>query len=265
MRPFQPGDLIDSHIDLNRFGGLGWVQRTDGRLTVLDRGRLLAAALGTGVTTAVHLLGHRFARSRTTSGMDAGTLAPPDSRLAREAEQACAELPNTILEHSYRTWMLGLALATLDRCDLDRELFYCAALLHDFGLAKPTSGRDFTLAGATRAAGLSERAGLAPAKGQAISDGICVHPGAGINVRRDGAIGFYLQWGSMADIAGLRRSEVSEATLRQILSLHPRDDHFRQDMVSMVGAEARATPAGRFAFYRHLGMTLAIRFAPDWN
>ncbi|MEK6326999.1 MAG: hypothetical protein AABM66_05650 [Actinomycetota bacterium] len=52
------------------------------------------------------------------------TFEPPDSRLARDAERACAEQPDSIAQHSYRTWMFGLALAAVDRVELDRELFY---------------------------------------------------------------------------------------------------------------------------------------------
>jgi hypothetical protein len=63
------------------------------------------------------------------------------SRLAREAEAACAEQTDLIAAHSYRTWMFGTALA---REELDRELFYCAALVHDWGATKPVAGEDFT-------------------------------------------------------------------------------------------------------------------------
>ena len=34
--------------------------------------------------------------------------------------------------------------------ELDDELFYCGALVHDFGIAQPTRDRDFTLASAER-------------------------------------------------------------------------------------------------------------------
>ena len=68
-----------------------------------------------------------------------------------------------IAGHSYRTWMFGLALAALDRAEIDRELFYCAALLHDYGIAEPTPGRDFTLGGADRLLACADRPGPPPA------------------------------------------------------------------------------------------------------
>jgi hypothetical protein len=41
--------------------------------------------------------------------VDVRSFEPPDSRLAREAEAACAEQPPAIAGHAYRTWMYGLA------------------------------------------------------------------------------------------------------------------------------------------------------------
>jgi HD domain-containing protein len=263
LRTGEPANLTSALPDPDRFGGLGWVARTDGRLSLLNRVNLVAAAFGTGARYAAHLLKRPFAKAPPE--IDPARLKPPDSRLARAARDAIRDVGESIQEHSGRTWMLGMALATLDRCELDRELFYCAALLHDFGLDKPTKDHDFTLAGSKRACELAEATGIDEPKMKAIADGICVHPTVGISVPRDGAIGYYLQWGSMADIAGLRRSEVPKAIRDQILLSHRRGDNFKLDMISAVYREAKAMPRGRFAFYRWAGMTLVIRVAPDWR
>src|ERR1700733_9861122 len=108
-----------------RLGGLGWVRRTGGRLTSAERRRLLAAiALGQWENA----LGRaKLALGRLPAGaadVDLDTFQAPDSSFAREAEQACAEQPAAIVGHSYRTWLFGRALATVDRSDLDVELFY---------------------------------------------------------------------------------------------------------------------------------------------
>lgn len=223
----------------------------------------MAAAFRTTAVFAAHVLKRPFATP--PPGIDPAKLAPPDSRLALAARDAITNLPETIREHSGRTWMLGMALAMLDGRELDRELFYCAALLHDFGLANPTNDHDFTLAGSRRACELAATVGIEEPKKTAIADGICVHPTVGISVPRDGAIGYYLQWGSMADIAGLRRSEVPKPVQDQILRAHGRGSNFKADMISAVYREAKAMPRGRFAFYRWAGMTLAIRVSPNWR
>jgi hypothetical protein len=135
-----------------RLGGLEWVRSSRGQLTGAERRRLLVAiAIGQFENLAgrVKLTLGRLPDS--ARDIDVRLFEPPDSRLAPEAEAACVEQPEAIAGHSYRTWMYGLALAALDGATLDRELFYCASLVHDFGISPSVAGRDFTLGGADRA------------------------------------------------------------------------------------------------------------------
>lgn len=249
--------------DPERLGGLAWARRTGGRLTRGERLRLLGE-IAKG--QAVNLAGRaRLAAGRVPAGaaeIDARDFAPPDSGLAREAEKACAELPATIAGHSYRTWMFGLALAALDGAAPDPELFYCASLLHDLGIARPTPGRDFTLGGAERAISCAEAAGAGAERGEAIADAICVHTTPGVRPDRDGALGCYVQWGAMVDVAGLRLWDVSPANREETLSRHPREPAFKRELTDAVRAEVRAVPGGRFALLTRCGFPLAIRLAP---
>jgi hypothetical protein len=111
--------------DPQRLGGLGRARRTGGSLTSGERRRLLAAiALGQWenmIGRAKLALG-RLPRGATR--VDLETFAVPDSSFAREAEQACAEPPQSLVGHSYRTWLFGRALAAVD----GRELDVCAWL-----------------------------------------------------------------------------------------------------------------------------------------
>jgi hypothetical protein len=246
-----------------RLGGLGWTRRTRGRLTRAERGRLLAeVAKG----QAENLLGRaKLVLGRLPAGaheVDVRRFEPPDSRLARDAEAACAEQPAAIAGHSYRTWMFGLALATVDGTELDRELFYCAALLHDYGIAEPTPGRDFTLGGAERTIACAAGAGLPTGHGEAMADAICVHTTPGVRVDRDGELGCYIQWGAMVDGAGLRSWDIAPANVEEILRRHPRGPAFKHELASMMRAEADSVPGGRFALLVRCGLPLAVRLAP---
>jgi hypothetical protein len=249
--------------DPERLGGLTWTRRTGGRLTRRERLRLLGEiARGQAINAAGRL---RLALGRLPEGateIDARDFAPPDSALAREAEQACAELPAAIAGHSYRTWMFGLALAALDDSDLDAESFYCASLLHDMGLAEAIPGRDFTLGGAARAISCAESAGAGAGRGEAIADAICVHATPGVRADRDGTLGCYVQWGAMVDVAGLRLWDVSPSNREETLRRHPRQPAFKKELTDAVRAEVRAVPGGRFALLTRCGFPLAIRLAP---
>jgi hypothetical protein len=248
--------------DPERLGGLAWTRRSGGNLTAGERRRLLAAI---AVGQWENVLGRaRLALGRIPAragAVDVKTFEPPDSASAREAEQACAEQPAAIVGHSYRTWLFGRALAALDGERLDEELFYCGALVHDFGIAQPTPDRDFTLASAERMIALAADAGVALERAELVADAICVHPTPGVSVERDGALGCYIQWGAMVDGAGLRIWDVSRENVQEVLRRHPRPD-FKRELIELVKAEARAVPRGRFGLLARCGLPLAVRLAP---
>jgi hypothetical protein len=249
--------------DPNRLGGLGWARSTRGTLTAAERRRLLAAI---AVGQAVNIVGRvKLALGRLPDGassIDVRDFEPPDSRLAREAESACAEQLDLIVNHSYRTWMWGMALATLDGEQLDRELFYCAALVHDWGATVPVPGEDFTIRGAERALACAQAVGVDPARADLIADGICCHTTPGVTVARDGAIAYYVQYGAMVDGAGLRIWDVAPKNIAEVLRRYPRGPGFKRGLTDTISAEARAVPGGRFALLQRCGMTVAVRMAP---
>ncbi len=245
-----------------RLGGLEWARRTGGTLTAGERRRLLAAiALGQweNVIGRVKLaLGRLPAGARN---VDVKTFEAPDSLLAREAEQACAEQPAAIVGHSYRTWLFGRALAAVDGSDLDLELFYCGALVHDHGIAQPAPGRDFTLASADRVLACASAAGVSDDRAELLADAVCVHTTPGVRLDSDGPLGRYLQWGAMVDGAGLRIWDVAPANVEEVLRRHPRVD-FKRALVELMRAEAAAVPRGRFGLLVRCGVPLAVHMAP---
>lgn len=248
--------------DPQRLGGVAWTRRTGGRLTRAERRRLVAAiALGqweNAVGRVKLALGRRPAAA---ARVDLNTFTVPDSTFAREAEQACAELPATLRDHSYRTWLFGRALAAVDGGSLDDELFYCASLLHDYGIVTPTANEDFTLRSVDRMLICADAAGLTGDGVDLVADGICVHLTPGVKVETDGTIGCYVQWGAMVDVAGLRVWDVAPGNVEEILRRYPRGD-IKRELMEMVRTEAAAVPGGRFSLLMRCGFPLAVRLAP---
>ena len=249
--------------DPNRLGGLGWTRRTSGTLTRAERRHLLGAiAKGLAETTAGRI---KLATGRLPAAardIDVRDFTPPDSSLARACEEACAELPTAIAGHSYRTWMFGLALAALDRNELDSEFFYCAALLHDHGVAEAIPGQDFTLRSVERMLECASAASLEATDADLIGDAICVHTTPGVTVERDGPLGCYVQWGAMVDGAGLRAWDISPENRDAVIAAHPRGAGFKREFAGLFKAEAAANPDGRFALLARTGVPLAVRLAP---
>ncbi|MGB8406304.1 MAG: hypothetical protein WCE30_19775 [Mycobacterium sp.] len=249
--------------DPNRLGGFEWARRTRGTLTAAERRRLIGAIAATQVANAIGRL--KLALGRLPDGaadIDVREFEAPDSRLASEAEAACAEQSDLLAAHSYRTWLWGMALAAVDRQPLDRELFYCAALVHDWGATTSVAGEDFTIRSAERALTCAEAAELDPAQADLIADGICCHTTPGAIVRRDGAIAYYVQYGATVDGAGLRAWDIAPHNIDEALRRHPRGAGFKRGLSQIIRDEARAVPDGRFGLARRCGMTLAVHMAP---
>ncbi len=244
--------------DPDRLGGIDWLERTNGALTRAEQRRLRRAILrgqAEGIVGRLRLL------TRRRSDVDLDVPAPPDSRLARDAEDVAAEQPATILEHSYRTWAFGRALATVDgEAGIDDELFYVASLLHDVGLVEAVTGEDFTLRSGRVAATVVERHRDADAA-RCVRDAISAHTTPGASVAVDGPEAFYVQAGAVFDIGGLRIEDLSPRLVDSVLDDHPRTG-FTSDIAALVTAEAAAVPDGRFALLRSTGFLLAARVAP---
>lgn len=241
-------------VDPERLGGLAWTRRTGGALTARERRRLLgeiAKAQGEYVVGRIKL-----ATGRVPKGAgDEVDLTPPDSALARSAEEACAEQSPVLVGHSYRTWGFGRALAAVDRVELDPERFYLASLLHDHGLDHPVANQDFTLRSAERAARCADDVP------DAVLDAITVHSTAGLSVERDGALGTYLSLGAVCDLGGLRAWDLSRPTRERVDAGHPRDG-LAAGIAPLIRAEARSNPKGRFALLRRCGIIPLFRVRP---
>ncbi len=248
--------------DPTRLGGIEWARRSGGRLSRAERRRLLAAIVrGQGdylATRVRRVTGRVPAGARHLAFAD---FRPPDSSLARLAEDAAEEQSTHVKGHGYRTWAFGTALAMLDRNEPDAEIFYVASLLHDYGVADVVAGEDFVLRSAIRAERCVADAGLGEAVALATADAISIHPTAGITVEHDGPAGFYVQAGASVDLAGLRCGDLPRSYFTDVHAEHPRKGVTRA-FRTHIAAEARANPDGRFAQLRRCGFNVLLRANP---
>ena len=243
--------------DPNRVGGIEWLERTNGSLTKTERRRMVRAILrgqASGIAGRVALLARRRPKGSMT------VPSPPDSRLARDAEEAAAEQPAAIVGHSYRTWAFGRALATVDGETVDEELFYVASLLHDAGLVEAVTGEDFTLRSGRVAAPIVETHRPHAAVRQ-VQDAISAHCTPGATVSSDGPEAFYVQSGATLDLGGLRLNHLTADLVDSVLAQHSREGVVAA-ISALVTAEAAAVPDGRFAVLKKTGFLQAVRLAP---
>ena len=166
-----------------------------------------------------------------------------------------------MLNHSYRTYVFGRALGELDHTDVDTELLYAAALLHDTGLVNPTGEADFTLASSRLARVVAEDVGLSTAATDTLLTAITMHYTPGITADA-GPVAYLLSAGAAVDVAGFRCWELPSGTVAQAVREHPRNG-FKKAFTEAFRHEAARVPQGRAQLLLRYGaFAAAIRFAP---
>lgn len=251
---------------LSAMTGLGahaWTVRTGGLLTPAETRALLPSLAKAHAGNAV---GRLAMAARLNSGrrrtLDVKVLLPPSSILTRTAEQyAQQRLSPMLLNHSYRTYAFGMALGALEDVDVDRELLFAAALLHDVGLSGHPRHVDFTLASARAARDVAETVGLSTAATETMRDAITLHHTPGVTLKH-GPVAYLLAAGAGVDVAGLRSWQLPPEVLQRMVQERPREG-FKRDFGRAWREEAAAVPAGRARLLRRYGaFGLAIKLAP---
>jgi len=240
-----------------------WVERSGGLLTAAERRSLLRPLASTHVTNA---LGRLSMLVRVNSGrrtaVTVGQRPAPDSTLTCAAEVlARRQLSPALLNHSYRTYAFGAALGELENVDVDRELLFAAALLHDIGLPTPVPQVDFTRASARVARDVAEDVGLSTAATNILRTAITLHHSPGVSLAH-GPVAYLLSAGAGLDVAGLRSWQLPPDLLATVTAAHPRLG-FKREFTAAFRTEAARVPRGRAAFLRRWGaFDLAIKAAP---
>ena len=244
-------------------GTYPWTVRTGGRLTTADTGRLV---VDLARVHAVNAVGRLALVTHLHPGRNAyvppARLVPPDSALTRAATDAAAKvLPGVLLNHSHRTYVFGRALGELEELDVDAELLFAAALLHDTGLVTATGRDDFTLTSARIARDVAENVGLSTAATDTLTSAITMHHSPRVTLAA-GPVAYLLAAGAGVDVVGTRTWRLPATTLAVTVRDHPRDG-FKKYFTDAWADEAARVPGGRARFLRRCGaFTAAIALAP---
>ena len=245
-------------------GTHAWVERTGGRLTAAERRSLLRPLARTHATNAGGRLSMllRVNSGRRRAPATEGRRPLPDSVLTRAAEDvARRRLSPALLNHSHRTYAFGAALGELENVDVDRELLFAAALLHDVGLPTPVPQVDFTRDSARAARDVAEQVGLSTAATDTLRTAITLHHSPGVSLAH-GPVAYLHSAGAGLDVVGLRSWQLRPELLAAVLAAHPRVG-FKREFSAAFRTEATQVPDGRARFLRRYGaFDLAIKTAP---
>jgi hypothetical protein len=254
---------VETDSQRGTIGTIEWTERTGGVLTREEQIALIRPVLrGERQIIAGRIaMVLRLHAGRRTS-IDPASLVVPDTGMAKEAEAAVQDLLSpAILNHSYRSFAWGAALAALDSISFDRELFYLAALFHDTGIPSPVPEVDFTVRSAAVARTFLDAHQVPDADQEVVANAIALHHTPGVELDL-GPEAFLLSSGAAVDVFGLRVNHLPDSVRNAVVQTYPRLG-FKREFAGLLRAEARQVPHGRaWYLHRYALSDIAIRLAP---
>ncbi len=170
-------------------------------------------------------------------------------------------MPPYLVQHSYRTYLFGLALAAIEQVEIDEELGFISSMLHDLDLAEPTAGKCFAVSGALRAQRFLVDHGADAGAAARIAAAIAGHCTPGADEDLTDLAGF-VSAGALLDVAGVRYDELDPDWTAAVLNRHPRLG-LKSQLLPHWAAAAAAMPAGRARWLtRYADFPRLIRLSP---
>lgn len=181
--------------------------------------------------------------------MRAADFVRPDTPAARGALALATEYQSAaITAHAIRSWYWAEAFAVIEEIrDVDHELLYVAAILHDIGTVSEYDNVRISYEHAGGHVGVAVTAGAewAPERRRRVLDVIVRHNWPSVDPRVD-VEGHLLEVATGLDISGARPDALPQEFLREVLAAHPRGE-LAQEFGSCVidQAERKPTSAAR--------------------
>ena len=157
----------------------------------------------------------------------------PDSRLAREITQFVRDTENDLLFHHSSRVYYWAALAGIERgLHFDPELLYAGAMFHDLGLVHGHASQDqrFEVDGANAARDFLRDHGVSHQDLDLVWTAIALHTTPGIPEHMHPIVALVTA-GVEMDVLGLTYDQYPQDVRQAVVDAHPRDDHFKQDII----------------------------------
>ncbi|KYF73297.1 phosphohydrolase [Sorangium cellulosum] len=186
----------------------------------------------------------------------------PDSHLAVEATELAREMSAPFLfNHVMRTYLFGALLAKRRGLELDVELFYLGAALHDLGLAERFRGPErYEVEGANAASAFLKQHGVPEETIGVVWEAIALHTVRGVPPYKRPEVAL-LHVGTIMDIMGEDLKELSADEVNEVLQAYPRLDFkraFPQAIADMLASKPET------AFYNFTA-DIAERLIPGFH
>jgi HD superfamily phosphodiesterase len=160
-------------------------------------------------------------------------VAIPDSKLAREISEVVRDTASPLLfHHSSRVYYFGALAGKHRGLTFDPELLYAGAMFHDMGLTPRHSSPDerFEVDGANAARDFLRGHGISEAETDTVWTAIALHTTPGIPQHMHPVVALVTA-GVEMDVLGLTYPEYSDFDREAVVKVHPRTEHFKEDII----------------------------------
>jgi hypothetical protein len=157
----------------------------------------------------------------------------PDSQLARDVTQLVRDTESPLLfHHSSRVYYFGALAGKHRGLSFDSELLYTGAMFHDMGLIREHSSAHerFEVDGANAARDFLCSRGISQADIDTVWTAIALHTTPGIPQHMHPVVALVTA-GVEMDVLGLTYPEYSDAERSAVVHAHPRNEHFKEDII----------------------------------
>lgn len=242
-------------------GTHNWMTLTNGQLSFKEKLQFIQQVF---IPATTHYSKTFFKHESNLAPLIMNNLQIPDTYIVKEAllelEQCKSQ---AIINHSWRCYFWGLAIAQHKKWQFDDESFVISCLMHDLGLVDHLEAyacQCFTLESAIRAKNLCLKHRYPQHKMENISNAICLHMNGHLdeNNKKISKEALLLQKATSCDVIGTDLSVCSAPYKNDVLTQFPRLQ-FNQEMRKFIKIETQRNPHSRTALMSKLGLPLMIK------
>jgi HD superfamily phosphodiesterase len=157
----------------------------------------------------------------------------PDSALAKAATELVRDTESPLLfHHSTRVFYFGALAGRRKKLTFDPELLYIGAMFHDMGLTKEyrSATERFEVDSANAAREFLRQHGISQASIDIVWDAIALHTTPGIPQHKEPEVALVTA-GVEMDVLGLGYLDVPDSDREEVVTAHPRGDHFKEQII----------------------------------
>jgi len=237
-----------------------WMKTSNGKLSTGEKIKLINRTLIPSVFAYSKTFFQPYNRSNQLNLQD---YLVPDTPIVQEVISELNQCSSVeIIQHSWRCYFWGIAVANTKNWQFDHESYLIASLMHNVGLADPQANfscQCFTLESALRSEAICQKNSYEIEKTQNISDAICLHMNGYLdehdsNISKESLL---LQKATSFDVIGSELNLFNYSFVKQVLKKYPRDN-FKNEMKSLIKKECLKNPYSRTALFKTLGLPTMI-------